>query len=216
MGTRVEAGPKTLFAEPGDLEGFAHGLDRILRDNLPPELNTTHVRVRMIAAASWAGGWLAGNIWRYNAWGIRRGGWAGDYYGMKAPEYNSQGELVELPADKSLWRAYYSWAEAVADYVKVLSQDRYKAGFAALQDPREEADFEWFAKLGEGGWYTDTRKGEEVNRILGSRARRIRAMLADAPSEPGNGQGGQADTLGLVILFVGLAAVVAVLAMVLR
>lgn len=216
MGTRVEAGPKTLFAEPGDLEGWAHGLDRILRQHLPIELNKPHVRVRMSAAASWAGGWLVGNIWRYNAWGIRKGGWTGDYYGMKAPEYNSQGELIELPADKSFWRAYGSWGEAVADYVKVLSQDRYKAGFESLQDPREEADHEWFAKLGEGGWYTDTRKGEEVNRILGARAGRIRAMLADEPESLLDGQSGEASTIGLVLLFVGLVAVVALVTMVIR
>lgn len=113
------------------------------------------VRRRMTAHAIVASGWKQ-NCWCHNAWGVKTGkSWTGDWYTMTTYEDDGTGTLYVVPNDA--WRAFATWAEAVADFQKRISpsSSRYADAYAALVD-ESRSDSDYWAELGEAGYYTDT------------------------------------------------------------
>lgn len=174
---------RTPISKPEDHRAFILGLDGILRENLPPELNLPHVRARLIAHSSLAVGWNTDpqRCWHYNAFGVRRGSWKGDYYLRPALEVIN-GKEVQLPAAKSPWRAYKSWKEAVSDLVRLLSSERYSPALPMLINPHSN-DGEYWERMGELGWYTAP--PAEAGEAFASRARAAREVLG-LPLENGS------------------------------
>lgn len=179
MGGQVKA-TRTVIGTPGAPHEFVAALDSILRENLPDDMNTEPVRIRLIAHASLAVGWWTDpqRCWCYNWLGVKLGSWSGDWYTMDAPEF-IDGKWTVLKADK--WRAFAGWSEAVTD-----TANRLRAQSDALEaalDPSEAADRRYAeARKKHGYWTAPGSSGVEA---LVSRCKRVRKYLAEGGAQDG-------------------------------
>jgi hypothetical protein len=139
-------------------------------------------RVRRTAHAIVASGWRQ-NVCHYNAWGVQRGGWTGDWYVWGSEEENPDGSMRKTPTQE--WRAFTSWRQAIADYDKRINTASSKAGYAAaaaiLAAPGRENDAAFWAALGQGGYYTDKKNIHPPD--FASICARVRTEFAGATPE---------------------------------
>jgi hypothetical protein len=177
MGTLIAA-VKTPWGEANNHQELVLNMDALLKRY---GIVNVDQRVRMIAHAIMASGWKQ-KIWHFNAWGVKKGSWKGDYYIMGTQEADDAGDLYSVP--KAEWRAFTSWAQAIDDFLTRISptseREGYRQASAHLVMEGPEHDGQYWDALGAGGYYTDKKfKGEQFASI----AKRVRTELAAATPE---------------------------------
>jgi flagellum-specific peptidoglycan hydrolase FlgJ len=123
---------------------------------------------------------------------------------MDTQEDDGSGSLYDVPAES--WRAFYSWREAVSDFQERIAagSGRYGRAHAALVD-EDLPDSEYWAELGDAGYYTDTQNMTPGK--FASLCRRVRSEVAQKKSDV-NGLGlAGGFVLGVLAIVAGLAAV---------
>lgn len=155
MGERIKA-KKTQWGEPWNHHEIALRMDALLQRC---GVDDPDERVRMTAHAVIASGWRQ-NVWWYNAWGVKRGKWPGDYYQRDTKEENKDGELYDVPGEQ--WRAFGGWCDAVEDFRGRIAPESYRRGYEQayqhlVAGPGREHDAGYWEALGNGGYYTDTK-----------------------------------------------------------
>lgn len=137
-------------------------------------------RIKMTAHAIFASGWKQ-NCWHYNAWGVKIGTWKGNWYTMGTLEADQNGEYYSTTAS---WRAFGSWCEAVQDYLDRIGPDSwnqsYRNAWGYMQVEGAEADSQFWAALGDGGYYTDQQFGPDKFASLCDRVRQELASATEA------------------------------------
>jgi len=177
MGTLIAA-VKTPWGEAENTRELVLNMDALLRRY---GIVNADQRARMTAHALFASGWKQ-KIWHFNAWGVKRGSWPGDYYQMNTQEADDAGNLYSVPGAE--WRAFTSWKEAIDDFLTRISptaeREGYRQASAHLVMEGPEHDAQYWDALGAGGYYTDKKfKGEN----FASLAKRVRTELAAATPE---------------------------------
>lgn len=135
-------------------------------------------RARMTAHAIFASGW-AQKVWHYNAWGVKRGSWPGDYYEMGTKEADTAGEYYDVPAEQ--WRAFENWKQAIDDFLTRISPTSPNPGYQTaarhLIISGAMHDAEYWDALGYGGYYTDKAfKGPDFAKLVA----RVRSEISNA------------------------------------
>jgi hypothetical protein len=147
---------------------------------------TSDMRHRMTAHAIFASGWKQ-NVWHFNAWGVKRGSWKGDWYTMNTQEADASGAYYDVPGEG--WRAFTSWKESITDFLNRISptssREGYRNAYEHLVQTGQAHDAEYWAALGVGGYYTDKAfKPEDfanlVNRVRIELAAATPAQIAEA------------------------------------
>jgi hypothetical protein len=139
---------------------------------------TSDMRHRMTAHAIFASGWKQ-KVWHYNAWGVKRGSWLGDWYTMDTQEADASGAYYDVPEEG--WRAFSSWRESIEDFLNRISptspREGYRAAYEHLVQPGKEHDALYWEALGSGGYYTDKafKPADFANLVI-----RVRLELATA------------------------------------
>jgi hypothetical protein len=177
MGTLIAA-VKTPWGEANNNRELVLNMDALLKRY---GIVNVDQRVRMIAHAIFASGWKQ-NVWHFNAWGVKKGSWKGDYYQMNTQEADASGNLYSVPGAE--WRAFTSWAQAIDDFLTRISptaeREGYRQASAHLVMEGVEHDGQYWDALGAGGYYTDKKfKGENFAAL----ANRVRTELAAATPE---------------------------------
>ena len=172
---------KTPFGEPWNHREIVLRMDSLLRRI---GISRTGERVRMTANAIFASGWKQ-NVWWFNAWGVKRGSWKGNWYTMKTLEARKDGSYYAV--DNATWRAFDGWRQAVEDFQGRISPDSGRAGYREAYEhlvdetsPVELADAAYWDALGAGGYYTD-KKFKGAN--FASLCARVRSELESATRE---------------------------------
>lgn len=178
----------TRWAKPWDHHGVSVNMDRILR---ACGVTSEPRRIKMIAHAVVASGWKQ-NVWWFNAWGVKRGSWTGDYYTQDTIE---EIDGVEQPFPSEPWRAFRNWRQAVEDYQRRINPSSSSTGYAqagALLDddsPGSCAAFWQAAK--KGRYFTGTKFTPQMFASVCNRVRREIASASrselDAPIDVDSG-----------------------------
>jgi hypothetical protein len=217
---------KTAWAEPWDHGEVVLHMDSIL---VACGINSPAARVKMTAHAIFASGWRQ-NCWNYNAWGVKVGSWEGAWFSKGTQEADDSGAYYSTTA---AWRAFDGWRDAVRDYTKRIGPDswseKYRKAAGYLPVEGSEADRQFWASLGAGGYYTDKQFGPDD---FASLCRRVRTELNSATEVEmerardwaakavGNSPGKGVPLLGfpfpVVAAVAAVALVVAVLVLMLR
>lgn len=169
---------KTPWGQAGNHAEIVANMDALLKRY---GIVNDDMRHRMTAHAIFASGWKQ-NVWHFNAWGVKRGSWKGDWYIMGTQEADDAGTLYDVP--KAEWRAFTSWKESIEDFLNRISptSDRagYRSAYAELVQPGIEHDAAYWDALGSGGYYTDKKfKGADFAALV----KRVRSELAALPAE---------------------------------
>ena len=138
---------RTPWAAPGDKIDCALKMNALL-DELG--IYQVHVRRRLFEHAIVACGWSR-NCWNHNLWGVKKGkSWKGDWVVLSGWE---EIDGVKQPKEPMAWRAFGSFAEALADYLQRLNYAQYADARVALFDP-DISDEDFFRALKKGKYFT--------------------------------------------------------------
>ncbi len=142
----------TQWGDPWDHSQLSRNMDSILLEN---GVKSFEKRVRMVAHAIVSSGWRQ-NVWHYNAWGVKRGSWDGQWYQMNTVEVDPSG--LEIVVADEEWRAFRNWDESVKDYLRRITRESrrpsYRQAARHLASPDRRADVRFWRSLGEGNYYT--------------------------------------------------------------
>lgn len=177
MGQLITA-KKTPWGDPGNHRQLVLRMDALLQRY---GITNADKRARMTAHAIFASGWKQ-NVWHYNAWGVKRGSWPGDWYIKGTQEADEEGDLYDVP--KAEWRAFENWKQAIDDFLQRISptssREGYRQAAGVLSLPGAEHDADYWAGLKAGGYFTDKQFKPENFASLVARVRtEINGALAD-------------------------------------
>jgi hypothetical protein len=167
----------TQVGEPRNHRQLVTRYDALLRRlNVEPPT----YRHLLIAHSLVAAGWKQNLAW-YNAWGVKRGTWKGDYYTWSTKE-EKDGELYDVPGAE--WRAFHSWREAVDDTKARIGPDSWSGSYVAAYrvamgtgNPRDYWD-----ALGSGGYFT-AKRSFTTDMFVGVHERVLAELAAATPDE---------------------------------
>lgn len=136
----------------GFMETIANEVTRQLEELRPDLSDQARAAAGRIVAAQGAleSGWGSTRQWRegFNFANISKGSWTGPTIGGGDLEYDASGKAKSITQQ---WRKYSSLAEAVSDFITLLSWSRYQPARTALF----AGDAALYAqKLRDGGYYT--------------------------------------------------------------
>lgn len=142
----------------------------------------SYVRERVTAHAILASGWKQ-NCFNHNAWGVKRGSWAGNYVVLSTYEEINKERIKVEGAE---WRAFDNWRSAIDDYFKRINveNNRYSSAAKALYSRLIDCDKTFFDQLRVAGYFTDTgmSAGEFQSIVNGIRDEWKNATPADLKS----------------------------------
>ena len=174
---KIKAGPRTGWAPAWNHRLVCVNMDGILRQC---GVTSEDVRVKMIGHSIEASGW-AQRCWHYNCWGVKLGGWKGNYYYKSTVEEDAWGSEYDPGYLGSLWRALPSYSDAVTDYFQRINvgSKRYGVAAAALLNPSVSPG-DWWAIMGKSGYFTA--KKDPV-KYMNSICANVRRQIANATDE---------------------------------